>query len=117
MHGNPLAAAESLRFHRCTFCTTPVQAIAELCPACGSDRLTVERSSGVGRVHRALKATSARGAEPSLPVVVELVEGFRIRSWLDGLLPGAAPVGTPVRFVGYARAAGGARDPRFALNG
>ncbi|MFD7408650.1 Zn-ribbon domain-containing OB-fold protein [Streptomyces sp. NPDC059866] len=87
----------TLRFQRCCWCTDTVMRPRLLCPSCGGADLGWESSTGVGRVHSWLK-TPRRGHTPSVAVVVELAEGFRLRAQIVGVRPGDVPVGARVRF-------------------
>jgi uncharacterized OB-fold protein len=75
-------AVGELSFQRCSqlhavFPPRPV------CPTCGSNHLTWTDSDGLGTIYSATTITP-RGVDPYTVVVVDLDDGFRMMSRLDG---------------------------------
>ncbi|MGI5471924.1 Zn-ribbon domain-containing OB-fold protein [Streptomyces sp. CA-132043] len=86
-----------LRYQRCDDCAGAVFPPRVLCPDCGSQELTWERSAGRGTVH---SATVVRGRDGARGIVlVDLDEGFRMMSRVDGIDPATVEIGTTVRFT------------------
>ncbi|MEV6108340.1 hypothetical protein AB0M28_27050 [Streptomyces sp. NPDC051940] len=108
----PATTAE-LHLQRCRWCGNAVVGSCLLCPSCGSTDLLQELSGGLGTIRRHVPVPR-RGTQPRLLAVVELREGARLKSRVDGVLPEMAPVGTQVRFVGYDRT--GQLVPVFRVN-
>lgn len=87
-------AAGELRFQRCRACSAAVFQPRVLCPACGSDDLAWHRSSGRGRVY---STTAVRGRDGVHNVsLVDLDEGFRMMSRVEGVAPDRVVIGTRV---------------------
>ncbi|SDZ34932.1 hypothetical protein SAMN05216215_106214 [Saccharopolyspora shandongensis] len=90
-------AAGKLRFQRCGKCAAAVFQPRVLCPACGSDDLGWERSSGRGTVY---STTAVRGREGMHNVsLVDLDEGFRMMSRVDDVDADQVVIGTRVGFA------------------
>jgi len=91
-----------LRFQRCTDCSAWRHVPRELCAECGSWAWEWALSSGKGRVFtftvvgRALHPAFAE-AVPYAPTVVEMEEGVRLLSRVEGVAPDALEIGLPVQ--------------------
>lgn len=77
-------AQGELRFQRCGGCARAVFYPRLLCPFCGSAELDWETASGKGTVY-ATTAMRQRDAEPYNVCLVDLDEGFRMMSRIDGV--------------------------------
>ncbi|MEV0084647.1 OB-fold domain-containing protein [Saccharopolyspora sp. NPDC050642] len=89
--------AGELRFQRCGKCAAAVFQPRVLCPACGSDELDWERSSGLGTVY---STTAVRGREGMHNVsLIDLDEGFRMMSRVDDVDADQVVIGTRVEFT------------------
>ncbi len=86
-----------LGFQRCAGCGAAVFYPRVLCPACGGTSLGWETSGGRGMVY-ATTAVYHRDREPHNVALVELEEGFRMMSRVDGLPAEEVRIGTPVVF-------------------
>ncbi|MEU6116628.1 OB-fold domain-containing protein [Streptomyces sp. NPDC047117] len=86
-----------LRYQRCDHCEGAVFPPRVLCPDCGSQELTWERSAGRGTVYAATVVRARDGARGV--VLVDLDEGFRMMSRVDGIDPATVEIGTTVRFT------------------
>lgn len=73
-----------LGFQRCQGCGEAVFYPRVICPACGSDALVWETSGGRGTVY-ATTAIHRRSGEPYNVVLVDLDEGFRMMSRVEGI--------------------------------
>lgn len=88
-------AAGELRFQRCGSCDGAVFYPRVLCPFCGSRELVWATAAGGGTVY-ATTAMHRRDAEPYNVCLVDLDEGFRMMSRVEG--PAAAvAIGERVR--------------------
>ena len=85
-----------LGFQRCSACGAAVFYPRVLCPACGGAELAWETSSGRGVVY-ATTAVYRRDAEPYNVVLVDLDEGFKMMSRVEGLPAERVEVGTRVK--------------------
>jgi uncharacterized protein len=85
-----------LGFQRCAGCRAAVFYPRVLCPVCGSADLAWETSSGRGVVY-ATTAVYRREGDPYNVVLVDLEEGFRMISCIDGVPAERAEVGARVR--------------------
>ncbi len=72
-----------LGFQRCAGCGAAVFYPRVVCPVCGSADLTWETSSGRGIVY-ATTAVYRREGDPYSVVLVDLEEGFRMMSRVEG---------------------------------
>lgn len=72
-----------LGFQRCAGCGAAVFYPRVVCPVCGSADLTWETSSGRGVVY-ATTAVYRREGDPYNVVLVDLEEGFRMMSRVEG---------------------------------
>ncbi|POX42584.1 DNA-binding protein [Streptomyces sp. Ru73] len=86
-----------LRYQRCDACLRTVFPPRVLCPECGAQELSWERSAGRGTVYAATVVRARDGARGV--VLVDLDEGFRMMSRVDGTDPADVPIGTTVRFT------------------
>jgi uncharacterized OB-fold protein len=84
-----------LGFQRCAGCGAAVFYPRVLCPVCGGADLTWETSSGRGVVY-ATTAVYRRDGDPYNVVLVDLEDGFRMMSRVDGVPPERVGVGTRV---------------------
>jgi uncharacterized OB-fold protein len=82
-----------LGFQRCAGCGAPVFYPRVLCPVCGGNDLTWETSSDLGVVY-ATTAVHRRDGEPYNVVLVDLEEGFRMMSRVEGVPAEEVEVGT-----------------------
>lgn len=84
-----------LAFQRCAGCGFAVFYPRVLCPLCGGDDLTWEISSGRGVIY-ATTAVYRRDNDPYNVVLVDLDEGFRMMSRVDGVPAERVEVGARV---------------------
>jgi uncharacterized protein len=87
----------TLGFQRCRDCTSAVFYPRVLCPACGSTSLQWRTSGGRGVVY-ATTAVYRRDDEPYNVALVDLEEGFRMMSRVEGVPAEEVGVGLRVRF-------------------
>ena len=85
-----------LGFQRCAGCGSAVFYPRVLCPVCGGHDLDWERSSGRGDIY-ATTAVYRREGDPYNVVLVDLEEGFRMMSRVDGVPAERVEVGARVR--------------------
>ncbi|HUG21010.1 Zn-ribbon domain-containing OB-fold protein [Piscinibacter sp.] len=100
------AALDDGRFliQRCEACAKHVYFPRELCPHCGADRLEWVEPQGTGTVHAVTTVRRKPDAGGDLNVsLVDLDEGVRLMSRVDGVAPSDVKIGQRVR----ARVAGG----------
>ncbi|MER7717718.1 Zn-ribbon domain-containing OB-fold protein [Streptomyces flaveolus] len=88
-------AAGELRFQRCADCERAVFYPRVLCPHCGSESLVWEASSGLGTVY-ATTVLHKRGTDPYNVALVDLDEGFRMMSRVEGVPPEDVTIGARV---------------------
>lgn len=83
---------------RCTACRKHVFYPRVLCPHCGSDQLEWVQPSGLGEVHAVtvVERSAAKGG-PYNVVLVDLEEGVRLMSRVDGVDAQAVAIGMRVR--------------------
>ncbi|MGE0068295.1 MAG: Zn-ribbon domain-containing OB-fold protein [Solirubrobacterales bacterium] len=93
-----LAEAE-LRFQRCGGCGDAVFYPRVLCPHCGATELSWETSAGFGSVYATTTMAVARGQEPYNVALIDLDEGFRMMSRVDGVDPRDVEIGARVRIA------------------
>lgn len=86
-----------LGFQSCDGCGVAVFYPRVLCPVCGSDALRWRTSSGRGVVY-ATTAVYRRDAEPYNVALVDLEEGFRMMSRVEGVPAEAVGIGQRVLF-------------------
>lgn len=84
-----------LGFQRCGGCGAAVFYPRVLCPACGSPDLAWETSAGRGTVY-ATTAVYRRDADPYNVALVEVDEGFRMMSRVEGIPPEGVEIGARV---------------------
>ncbi|MGW1682804.1 Zn-ribbon domain-containing OB-fold protein [Saccharopolyspora sp. NPDC002376] len=90
-------AAGELRFQHCGKCSSAVFPPRVLCPGCGSDELEWERSSGLGAVYSTTAVRSRDGAHNV--ALIDLDEGFRMMSRVEGVDADRVVIGSRVGFV------------------
>jgi uncharacterized protein len=86
-----------LGYQLCTDCSAAVFYPRTLCPVCGSGVLEWRESSGRGTVY-ATTAVHSRNRDPRNVVLVDLDEGFRMMSRVEGVAAEEVEIGTRVRF-------------------
>ena len=86
-----------LGFQRCRSCRSAVFYPRVLCPVCGSASFAWEESGGRGTVY-ATTAVYHRDREPHNVALVDLEEGFRMMSRVEGVPAEEVGVGLRVRF-------------------
>jgi uncharacterized OB-fold protein len=86
-----------LGYQRCADCAAAVFYPRTLCPVCGSGALEWRESAGRGTVY-ATTAVHSRNREPRNVVLVDLDEGFRMMSRVEGVAAEEVEIGTRVRF-------------------
>lgn len=89
--------AGELRFQRCGGCGLAVFYPRVACPGCGGEDLSWERSAGLGAVY-STTALAVRDGDPRNVVLVDLDEGFRMMSRVDGVAATDVTIGARVRF-------------------
>lgn len=94
------AALDQGRFliQHCSACARAVFYPRELCPHCGAAALRWQAPSGLGTVYAATTVRRKPEAGGDLNVsLIDLDEGVRLMSRVEGLAPGAAAIGQRVR--------------------
>ncbi len=86
-----------LGFQRCRDCSSAVFYPRVLCPVCGSISLEWQTSSGRGVVY-ATTTVYRRDDEPYNVALVDLEEGFRMMSRVEGVPAEEVEIGLRVRF-------------------
>ena len=86
-----------LGFQRCRDCSSAVFYPRVLCPVCGSISLEWQTSGGRGVIY-ATTAVYRRDDEPYNVALVNLEEGFRIMSRVEGVPAEEVEIGLRVRF-------------------
>jgi uncharacterized OB-fold protein len=86
-----------LGYQRCADCSAAVFYPRVLCPVCGSGALEWRESAGRGTVY-ATTAIYSRDRDPRNVVLVDLDEGFRTMSRIEGVPAEEVEVGARVRF-------------------
>jgi uncharacterized protein len=86
-----------LGYQRCADCSAAVFYPRVLCPVCGSGALEWRESAGRGTVY-ATTAVHSRNRDPRNVVLVDLDEGFRMMSQVEGVPAEEVEIGTRVRF-------------------
>src|SRR5918992_1016247 len=84
-----------LGFQRCAGCGSAVFYPRVLCPVCGGHDLDWERSSGRGVIY-ATTAVYRREGDPFNVLLVDLEEGFRMMSRVDGVPAERVEVGARI---------------------
>ncbi len=77
---------EKLLYQVCATCASTVFFPRVLCPGCGSTRLMFRESARTGTVHT-VTVVAVRDADPYNIVLVDLDEGFRVMSRVEGIAP------------------------------
>ena len=90
--------AGELRFQRCGGCGRAVFYPRVLCPFCGSGELAWEVSAGEGTVY-ATTAMPQRDGDSRHVCLVDLDEGFRVMSRVEGVAAEAVAIGDRVRLA------------------
>ncbi len=85
----------TLGFQRCSGCGAAVFYPRVMCPVCGAADLAWETSSGRGVVY-ATTAVYRRDTDPYNVALIDLDEGFRIMSRVEGVPAEEVEVGTRV---------------------
>lgn len=86
-----------LGYQQCIDCSAAVFYPRVLCPVCGSGALEWRESAGRGTIY-ATTAVYSRDRDPRNVVLVDLDEGFRMMSRVEGVPAEEVEVGTRVRF-------------------
>ncbi len=86
-----------LGYQRCAECSAAVFYPRVLCPVCGSRALEWRESAGRGTVY-ATTAVHSRNRDPRNVVLVDLDEGFRMMSRVEGVPAAEVEIGARVRF-------------------
>jgi uncharacterized protein len=86
-----------LAYQRCADCSAAVFYPRTLCPVCGSGALEWRESAGRGTVY-ATTAVHSRNRDPRNVVLVDLDEGFRMMSRVEGVPAEEVEIGARVRF-------------------
>lgn len=87
----------ALGFQRCRDCSSAVFYPRVLCPVCGSISLEWRTSGGRGVVYAAT-GVYRRDGEPYNVALVDLEEGFRMMSRVEGVPAEEVSIGLRVRF-------------------
>lgn len=87
-----------LGFQRCEDCSSAVFYPRVLCPACGGASLRWETSGGRGTVY-ATTAVYRKDGQPYNVALVDLEEGFRMMSRVEGMPAEEVEVGMEVAFM------------------
>lgn len=103
-----------LGFQRCRGCGKAVFYPRVVCPECGGADLGWETSSGLGTVY-ATTAVYRRDADPYNVALVDLEEGFRMMSRIEGVPADEVEIGMEVAFRVVHE--GGDPIPVFVLEG
>lgn len=90
--------AGQFQIQRCSDCTRHVFEPRRLCPHCHSTRLDWVAADGRGTVHATtvVARSASRGGDYNV-VLVDLIEGVRMMSRVDGIAAADATIGMPVR--------------------
>lgn len=96
-YADGLTAGE-LRFQHCSECERAVFYPRVLCPFCGSESLEWRTSTGEGTVY-ATTVLHKRGAAPYNVALIDLDEGFRMMSRVEGVAPERVAIGVRVRLT------------------
>ncbi|MBS1862092.1 MAG: OB-fold domain-containing protein [Actinobacteria bacterium] len=91
-------ARGELRFQRCGECGRAVFYPRLLCPFCGSADPAWETAAGGGTVY-ATTTMRPRDEAPYHVCLVDLDEGFRMMSRVDGVAPDAVRIGDRLRLL------------------
>ena len=86
-----------LGYQCCAGCSAAVFYPRVLCPVCGSGALEWRESAGRGTVY-ATTAVHSRNRDPRNVILVDLDEGFRMMSRVEGVPAEEVEIGARVRF-------------------
>jgi uncharacterized OB-fold protein len=86
-----------LAYQRCADCSAAVFYPRVLCPVCGSGALEWRESAGRGTVY-ATTAVHSRDRDPRNVALVDLDEGFRMMSRVEGVPAEEVEIGARVSF-------------------
>lgn len=86
-----------LGYQRCADCSAAVFYPRVVCPVCGSGALEWRESAGRGTVY-AITTVRSRNRDPRNVALIDLDEGFRMMSRVEGVPAEDVQVGTRVRF-------------------
>ncbi|MYN13138.1 DNA-binding protein [Pusillimonas sp. TS35] len=88
----------SFQIQRCASCERSVFYPRMLCPHCGSDNLTWYTPSGEGEVYSTtiVRRKPEHGGDYNV-ALIDLKEGVRMMSRVDGIAPDAVQIGMPVK--------------------
>ena len=97
-HYHAYLAAGEFRVQRCAACGGYQFYPRVLCRSCGGADLTFEPVSGAGTVysHTTVRAKPEQGGDYNISII-ELAEGPRLFSRVEGVPAGAVAIGMPVR--------------------
>lgn len=100
-----------IRLQTCTACNKQIFFPRTVCPHCGSDRLEWRTISGKASVYSSttVRQKAERGGDYNV-AVVELAEGARLLSRVEGVPPAQVKIGMPVE-----AAIGQSADTRFIV--
>ena len=94
------AALDAGQFHiqRCKACAKAIFYPRELCPHCGSDQLAWEPASGQGTVYSTtvIRRKADAGGDYNV-ALVDLAEGPRMMSRVEGMAPADVKIGMAVK--------------------
>jgi uncharacterized OB-fold protein len=105
-------AAGTFKIQRCDDCASHIFYPRHLCPDCGSSRLSWVAASGKGTVYSTtmIRQRPEAGGNKNL-CVVELAEGPRMMSRIDGIAAEEVKIGMAVT----AEIAGTGDEPRYII--
>jgi hypothetical protein len=98
LHYQQALARGQFLIQRCEACSRAVFYPRMICPHCGSDRLAWQAPSGHGTVYSTtvVRRKPEAGGDYNI-VLVDLDEGVRLMSRVDGIEPGDVRIGMPVQ--------------------
>ena len=90
--------AGTFQIQRCQACQQAIFYPRELCPHCGSDQLAWERPSGQGTVYSTtvIRRKADAGGDYNV-ALVDLAEGPRMMSRVEGMAPADVAIGMAVQ--------------------
>jgi len=90
-------AAGELQLQYCAACAAVTAQMVVLCPSCGAPDLTWRRASGHGTVYSVTVVRSGPGRDaPYCVALIDLDEGARVMSRVEGVAPDAVHIGMAV---------------------
>ncbi|GAA4475134.1 hypothetical protein GCM10023094_12080 [Rhodococcus olei] len=103
----------ALLINRCASCATSCAPLTAICPVCHGTELAAVPSTGTGAIV-SWKATPGPQADtdPAVTAIVELDDGPRLYTWIEGEIPARASHPVRVEFRPTPR---GHRFPVFAV--